>query len=966
MFINNANGQSCGSTGAAPFVSAGPVGAATAITQNSASVSTQYNGWTGGAFPMTVYVEWGTASGGPYPNNTSFTQNNWFDNALPGTFNANLTGLLSNTTYYYRVRVVGATGTCSTPQQNFTTTGPFTITTTAASSITTNSASSGGSVTPSGAVTITAKGVVWGTSTAPSLPTTNKTIDGGTASGAFTSSLTGLIPGTTYYYRAYVSGNDGNTYYGPELSFTTTAAFTITTTAPSGVAATKATTGGNITALGAITVTTRGVAYGTAPNPTTAGTKTNDGSGPGAFVSNLTGLSGLTLYYVRAYVIGSDGNTYYGPQQTFTTSFLPVGTVAPFSLTPKWFFGNNAGYSFPSGSFPAVPPSASVPTILTVSSSGASPETSMSISFRNGNTALYSNSMQAWNGGGTSVRSFAGEGTCAGSSTGGGVVFPDPANDATNDAFYMIVSNDITGGSCASATGPGTNSYRFTGTGNSVVYNSGPNKIAANTFATEAIAAGGDGTGGYWVVVHDQAANNRFRVWRYTASGISAPVDYTPATTAAITTTMSAGYLKFSPCMDMIAFAGFVSTANGSNSEITVYSFDKATGAIGPQIARKSGAGVSGLEFSPDGKRIYHNYQGGPVNWFLISNPATTGSVTGATASWTIQMGPDGQIYTSGAGGTSVGKITSPNDPLTPGYTAMTLNATTSTFRGLNNLAWLNPQGPVVTATNVSGCNRYLFKETFVNYFNDSIGVSKIEWDFNNDGVFETTKTGAAIRDTAFWTYPSIAGTVNYTARVRITDVYCNTVWTGTVPVAVTCPTTMPIELLSFTGKAFDNKVVLNWQTVQEINNAYFLVQRSTDGFDFVTIGNVKGNGTSSTINNYVYTDAEPINGLSYYRLVQVDYDGTAKNTNVISMNLVKASISISPNPFNGEFNLDLTGISEDVEVVIFDVLGRQVSHTTADTETRTIQLGADLAKGAYIVTVVGVNVNIREKIIKD
>jgi uncharacterized protein (TIGR02145 family) len=97
---------------------------------------------------------------------------------------------------------------------------------------------------------------------------------------------------------------------------------TVTTTSATVITSTGAITGGNITADGGASVTSRGVAYGTARHPTTANNTTNDGMGMGAFTSMITGLTASTRYYVRAYATNRIG-TAYGNQVTFFSSSLP-------------------------------------------------------------------------------------------------------------------------------------------------------------------------------------------------------------------------------------------------------------------------------------------------------------------------------------------------------------------------------------------------------------------------------------------------------------------------------------------------------------------------------------------------------------------------------------------------------------------------------------------------------------------
>jgi uncharacterized protein (TIGR02145 family) len=99
----------------------------------------------------------------------------------------------------------------------------------------------------------------------------------------------------------------------------------ITTAGISNIEATAATSGGAITSDGGVPITARGVCWSTNPLPTVASSKTTDGTGPGSFTSNITGLNAGTKYYVRAYATNSIG-TAYGDEQSFTTQ-APVSDM---------------------------------------------------------------------------------------------------------------------------------------------------------------------------------------------------------------------------------------------------------------------------------------------------------------------------------------------------------------------------------------------------------------------------------------------------------------------------------------------------------------------------------------------------------------------------------------------------------------------------------------------------------------
>ena len=209
-----------------------------------------------------------------------------------------------------------------------------TITTTAPTTITATTAISGGNLIPNGGIPasgaeIIAKGVCWSKTENPTV-NDSKTIDGN-GTGAFTSSITGLTTGTTYYVRAYAT-NNLKTAYGNEISFTTASLPTLNTTVISSITSSTAMSGGSIVNDGGSTITARGVCWSTNQNPTIADNKTNDALSANAFTSSLTGLSIEITYYVRAYATNGAG-TAYGSQVSFSIKLPTVSTNAVSGVT---------------------------------------------------------------------------------------------------------------------------------------------------------------------------------------------------------------------------------------------------------------------------------------------------------------------------------------------------------------------------------------------------------------------------------------------------------------------------------------------------------------------------------------------------------------------------------------------------------------------------------------------------------
>jgi uncharacterized protein (TIGR02145 family) len=240
-----------------------------------------------------------------------------------GSFASDLTVLQPGTIYHTRAYATNSIGTAYGNDITFTTLAVRpTLTTALVSSITFTSAISGGNITNSGGATVNERGVCWGISSGPvatGLHTSN-----GTGTGTFTSNITGLNPGTTYYLRAYAT-NSAGTSYGNELTFLTSSASapTITTNAVTGIALTTAVSGGNITSNNGAAVTESGVCWNTTGNPTTANSKTSDHAVTGTFTSNISGLTAGTVYYVRAYAVNSAG-TGYGGVIRFSTSISDI------------------------------------------------------------------------------------------------------------------------------------------------------------------------------------------------------------------------------------------------------------------------------------------------------------------------------------------------------------------------------------------------------------------------------------------------------------------------------------------------------------------------------------------------------------------------------------------------------------------------------------------------------------------
>ena len=265
------------------------------------------------------------------------------DGSGTGTFSHNITDLSSSTTYYARAYATNRNSTYySSNVVSFTTgSGMPTVTTTDVTNVTASTAKSGGNVTNNGGFNVTARGVCWNTMGSPDISDEHTT--NGNGNGVFTSNITNLSFGTTYYVRAYATNQSG-TSYGVEKTFTTpNGAVTITLDAAQNITANSATFTANISDDGGVPVAQRGICWATTQYPDVNSSHTDVGMGTGSYTVTIPNLQVATTYYVRAYAVNQAG-TVYSAQRTFTTTdglpTVTTGTVSNITATSAVCSGN--------------------------------------------------------------------------------------------------------------------------------------------------------------------------------------------------------------------------------------------------------------------------------------------------------------------------------------------------------------------------------------------------------------------------------------------------------------------------------------------------------------------------------------------------------------------------------------------------------------------------------------------------
>ena len=165
--------------------------------------------------------------------------------------------------------------------------------------------------------------------------------------------------------------------------------------------------------------------------------------------------------------------------------------------------------------------------------------------------------------------------------------------------------------------------------------------------------------------------------------------------------------------------------------------------------------------------------------------------------------------------------------------------------------------------------------------------------------------------------------------------------------------TPLPVELISFEAKALEMQNILSWKTASEINNDRFVIERSGDGILFSEIGSEKGVGNSTTVHEYLFRDFEVSKGITYYRLKQVDFDGTSAYSSTVAVKRNHpGKLNIYPNPVTDVLHVSLPGAGNESSLLeIFDLFGNKVFEKSVPGGTEMTYINihdVDLTSGAY------------------
>lgn len=179
--------------------------------------------------------------------------------------------------------------------------------------------------------------------------------------------------------------------------------------------------------------------------------------------------------------------------------------------------------------------------------------------------------------------------------------------------------------------------------------------------------------------------------------------------------------------------------------------------------------------------------------------------------------------------------------------------------------------------------------------------------------------------------------------------------------VGTICEGLLPVNLISFDAALqTDGTVAIKWSTASEINNDYFLLEKSKDGRSFSSFATIKAVSVQSMVNDYKILDKTPFNGLNYYRLTQVDKDGKPTVYGLRNVNVLKnaGSLSVYPNPLKGNIINILLGepLVNKLKVQLISMEGKVIfaGSIIPVGNTMQIMLSSKPASGIYLLNVEG------------
>ncbi len=720
--------------------------------------------------------------------------------------------------------------------------------------------------------------------------------------------------GTTIKFRVYYYFADGSTStYNVRLKnvvvtgTSSSNAPTLITSNVSSVSVTTATGNGAISSIGGSAVTVSGVCWSTSTGPTTANSKTTDGpTSATTITSSITGLAAETYYYLKAYATNSSG-TSYGAEVNFRTlSSEPTGHSATFTATAS---ASQIDLAFSAASgYGADGYILLRRTGTAVTSGGVSDATapgSLSLTDATLVTTITSNATTSYSNPGLS----------------GGQTY-----------YYMLIPYNYDGSNNA------TYNYYIGGTIPTA------NATTPENYSTKGLVIAGNFTNNgtfvqtsdlnYFAMTGSSKSLTGSGTYTNAKAYINGTITYDGTSTSDMTKTMINTAKTFTISNNKTYYNALM-TINGTLVISATSSEIKNSGNWmnnGTFTANTSSlvtfTGSSGTTQTIGGTTTSNFYNATMNN---SSGGVTLGIATTITNTLTLTSG---KLYTAGytltlgttstnatvSGGSSSTYVVAYDNSGTIGYLKQFVNSNTSytypigdanyytplTFTltsnaGLSNAYYIVYTKPIKVPGLNSAFTTYLTRFWEGSSSGMTTPIYNLTYKYVDTDIQGTEANLLPIKKSGTtWYKPTGSSfTTGIEQGTGSVDVSENSLtWTGLSTFsynggAGTQATNLPIEFISFTGEKQERSNLLKWTTIKEINNDYFTIEKTIDGFNYEIIGTQNGAGNSNTSIDYELYDYNFDKVINYYRLKQTDFDGNSTLSNTISIdNREKGNIS--------------------------------------------------------------------------
>ena len=269
------------------------------------------------------------------------------------------------------------------------------------------------------------------------------------------------------------------------------------------------------------------------------------------------------------------------------------------------------------------------------------------------------------------------------------------------------------------------------------------------------------------------------------------------------------------------------------------------------------------------------------------------------------------------------------------------------------------------TIDHVSGCEYWILNRTG----GTSSAFVTLSWDSPRScGVTSLSDLIVAKWDGAVWRdYGQSTYTGNFTAGTVISSSAIPSFSPFTLG-SGTPDNPLPIELLTFDANYNGTDVNLNWVTASEKNNDYFSIERSADGVNFNSIAKIKGAGNTSFRINYSDIDKNPLEGISYYRLKQTDFNGNYTYSDIRPITIVKSFsvIKVYPIPTDNAINIELSEKTDmPITIKLTNILGELVYESTQMVDKNISIDVTKLPAAVYFINLSSENYSYKTKVVK-